>query len=175
MSTHTVSRGLIFKMADVIRHVEKYLVVLCAVIFMCMMFLGTADVGGRYLLNKPILGAQELTAIMMGAIVLFGWAYTQNRGEHVKVDLFYNMFSPRIQKILTIISLILALGLFVLITWQSWEIAVKYIQEERRFKVIDMPSGYFYLLVPFGGFFMCLELILGIFDHIVTLVKRQIK
>jgi TRAP-type transport system small permease protein len=172
MSTEAVSRGgFLFKIINFIRSIEKFLIVACAVIYLALMFLGTADVAGRYLINQPILGALELSAVMMGAVVLMGWAYTQNRGEHVKVDLFYNMFPRKVQKFLTIASLVLALCLFILITWQSWNIAMKNTLEGRHFQIIDMPAGPFYFLVPFGGFFMCLEFILDIFDHVIALRK----
>jgi len=144
-----------------IRYVENVLLSICGVILMVMIFLGTADVFGRYVFDSPVLGTQELMQVMMGAIVMLGWAYTQKEGGHVKVELFANMFPPRARNVLSLIMSLLALGLFITIGYKSWGIALA--NFDRRFLVIDFPSGPFYFLVPVGAFFLCLEFIVHIF------------
>ena len=49
-----------------------------------MMLLGTADVTGRYIFNKPILGTAEIFGILLPAIVLLGLAYTQEAQAHAQ-------------------------------------------------------------------------------------------
>jgi TRAP-type transport system small permease protein len=155
-----------------IRFIENALVVLCGVIFMLLMFLGTADVIGRTVFNHPIDGTYEISEVMMGAIVLLGWAYTQRQGEHVSVDLFYNMFPAKMKTISSVITTLVTLGLFVIITVKSWDIAISNIQAGTRFVILDVPSGPSYLLVPIGGFFICLELIIQLSRYIAELRKK---
>jgi TRAP-type C4-dicarboxylate transport system permease small subunit len=155
-----------------IRRIEDALVIFCGFIFMVMMFLGTADVLGRYAIDKPIMGTQELNSVMMGAIVLLGWAYTRKEEGHVNVTLFYNMFPVRIQSVLTLITLTLSLVLFVVIAEESLVIAITKLMEGRRSVITEMPTGPFYFLVPAGAFFMCLELLLRIVKQIPVLKKR---
>jgi len=152
-----------------IRYIENVLIVICGVIFMVMIFLGTADVAGRYIFDSPVLGTQELMQVMMGAIVMLGWAYTQKEDGHVKVELFTNMMPYRAQKVLALIMTVIALGLFAIIAMKSWDIALANIS--RRFLVVDFPSGPFYFLVPVGSFFLCLEFIVHIF-HISGDIRR---
>ena len=152
---------LLKRMDRGIRYIENVLVIICGVIFMIMIFLGTADVVGRYVFDSPILGTQELMQVMMGAIVMLGWAYTQKEDGHVKVELITNIFPPRARYVLRLIMLLLALFLFVIIGYKSWGIALA--NFDRRFLVIDFPSGPFYFLVPVGAFFLCLEFIVSIF------------
>ena len=140
-----------------IRYIENILLVLCGVIFMAMIFLGTADVTGRYVFDSPVLGAQELMQVMMGAIVMLGWAYTQKEDGHIRVELFLNMFPPSTRRVLNLIMTFLGLFLFAAVAYKGWGIALANIS--RRFLVIDFPSGPFYFLVPVGAFFLCLELI----------------
>ncbi len=144
-----------------IRYVENILLAICGVIFMGMIFLGTADVFGRYVFDSPVMGTQELMQVMMGAIVMLGWAYTQKEDGHVKVELIMNLFPPRLKKVINLIMMLLALILFATIAMKSWGIAMANI--DRRFLVIDFPSGPFYFLVPVGAFFLCLEFIVNIF------------
>jgi len=152
---------LLKRMDRGIRYIDNALLVICGVVFMGMIFLGTADVIGRYAFDSPIQGSQELMQVMMGAIVMLGWAYTQKEDGHVKVELFTNMLSQRVRNVLSLIMSVLALILFATIAYKSWGIALA--NFDRRFLVIDFPSGPFYFLVPVGAFFLCLEFIVSIF------------
>lgn len=165
------TRAAFSKLEMVIRIIENALLVLCGFIFMVLMFLGTADVLGRFLFNKPVMGTYEISTVMMGAIVLLGWAYTQKEGGHVRVELFYNMFPSRVQKIASVVTLFLSLILFVVIAQQSWHIAMESLLGGRTFIIIDFPSGPFYFLVPVGAFFICLEFIIRLF-HAIPGIRR---
>jgi TRAP-type C4-dicarboxylate transport system permease small subunit len=144
-----------------IRYIENVLLAICGVIFMVMIFLGTVDVFGRYLFNSPVQGSLELMQVIMGAIVMLGWAYTQKEDGHVKVELITNILPTKVRYVLKLIMTILALFLFAAIAYKSWGIALA--NFDRRFLVIDLPSGPFYFLVPVGAFFLCLEFIVSIF------------
>jgi TRAP-type C4-dicarboxylate transport system permease small subunit len=159
------------KVVNAFRLVENVLLVICAGVMMLLMFLCTADVIGRYAFNHPITGAYEISTIMMAAIVLLGWAYTQRNGDHVSVEMFYDKFPPGMKKITSLVTLILSLALFVTITLKSWTIAVSNTVDGRNFQILDIPSGPTYFLVPVGGFFISLEIILGI----VKLFKKGLK
>lgn len=152
---------LLKRMDRGIRYVENILLAICGVIFMGMIFLGTADVFGRYIFASPVQGSLELMQVIMGAIVMLGWAYTQKEDGHVKVELITNRFPTRARYVLRLIMTLLALFLFATIAYKSWGIALANI--DRRFLVIDFPSGPFYFLVPVGAFFLCLEFIVSIF------------
>jgi len=146
-----------------LRFIENALLVVCACIFMLLMFLGAGDVIGRFFFSRPITGAYELSTMMMGAIVLLGWAYTQRQGGHVAVELFYNKFPPLFKRAAALFSQILSLGLFAIITYKSWGVAMSHTLEGRSFQTLDLASGPFHFLVPIGGFLICLEIILGFF------------
>ena len=151
-----------------IRYVENVLLAICGVIFMAMIFLGTTDVLGRYLFNSPVQGSLEVMQIIMGAIVMLGWAYTQKEDGHIKVVLLTSKFPPRVRHVLNLIMTLLALLLFATIAYRSWGIALA--NFDRRFLVIDFPSGPFYFLVPVGAFFLCLEFIVSMF-YIAASIK----
>ena len=53
-----------------------------------MMVVTCADVAGRYLFNRPIQGAFELTEMLLAAMIFTALPLVTARGEHVTVDLF---------------------------------------------------------------------------------------
>ena len=61
-----------------------------------MMLLTTADVGGRYFFNSPILGTVELTQLMLAALVFLSLPVVCWRQEHVSVDLLDAIFPARL-------------------------------------------------------------------------------
>jgi TRAP-type transport system small permease protein len=169
--TERVPAGVFQRIEKGIRFIENILVVFCGVVLMALMFLGTGDVVGRKVFNSPITGTYELSTVMMAAVVLLGWAYTQRQGEHVAVELFFEKFPPRMKVITVIVTTFLSLGLFAVIAFESWNIAMANTLEGRHFQILDMPSGPFYFLVPIGAFFICLEFIFQLVHLFLKLRK----
>jgi TRAP-type C4-dicarboxylate transport system permease small subunit len=160
------------KIENGIRTIENALVVFCGVVLMALMFLGTGDVLGRKFLNSPITGTYELSTVMMAAVVLLGWAYTQKEGAHVGVALFFDKFPPKMQTIASLVINCLALALFAVIAFESWKIALDNTLEGRHFQILDLPSGPFYFLVPVGAFFISLEFIISIV-HLFNRIRKK--
>jgi len=159
-------RVVLEKVVKVIGYIQRAFMVLCGVMFMTMMFLGTGDVFGRFLFNKPITGTLEISTVLMAGIALLGWAYTQRRRQQIRVDLFISRFQPRVQAIADFAVLLLSLILFAVITQQSALLAVLYWEEGRIFQTLKFPIAPFYFFVPVGAFLLCLELIIQMFEAI---------
>jgi TRAP-type C4-dicarboxylate transport system permease small subunit len=80
-----------------------------------MMLLTTADVGGRYFFNSPILGAVELTQLMLAALVFLSLPVVCWRQEHVSVDLLDAVFPVKLIWIReVIVNLIVTAALWVM-------------------------------------------------------------
>jgi TRAP-type mannitol/chloroaromatic compound transport system permease small subunit len=73
--------------------------------------------------------AQELEWHLLAAVILLGMSYALQRGDNVRVDVFYARFTPRVQFVVDVVSCLLRLAialLFVKLSWgyvmQSWAI-----------------------------------------------------
>jgi TRAP-type C4-dicarboxylate transport system permease small subunit len=84
-----------------------------------MMFLTASDVALRYFFNKPISGAFDLTEYMMAIVFAFGLPYCAVHKGHIKVEILIDRIPKKAQAIINGIILIISLGLFSLISWQS--------------------------------------------------------
>jgi TRAP-type C4-dicarboxylate transport system permease small subunit len=82
-----------------------------------IMLLTFIDVFMRYLFNKPIMGALEITEYMMVIFVSFGLGYCAMEKGHIVVDFVITRLGSRVQKILAIIVALLYLGLITMVTW----------------------------------------------------------
>lgn len=128
-------------------------------LIIALMLLVTVDVVMRLALNKTLLGAFELSEFMLGAVIWFGFAYTFKVKGHIRMDMVVTRFSPRVQFVLEILALLLALAFFVLILWQSILAALVVHRINEVSTILRLPIGLVRMIVPLGAFVVCLEII----------------
>jgi TRAP-type C4-dicarboxylate transport system permease small subunit len=145
----------------------------CMSLLFFMMALGTCDVMGRYLFNKPILGTLEIFEILLPAIVLLGLGYTQGSNAHVRVELFVSHLSFRKQTILNFVTNGCALFISVLILWRGWLLTTAYLRMGRTIPTIDVPMFLPQLLVPLGALMLIFVLIVQMVQYIIQLSERS--
>lgn len=82
-----------------------------ATLYVClgMIALVATNVLMRYAFSFGSVWAQELEWHLLAAVILFGMSYSLQRGENVRVDLFYANFTPRTKFIVNIVSGVLTL------------------------------------------------------------------
>ena len=74
----------------------------------------------RYAFSFGSVWSQELEWHLLAAIILLGMSYAIQRGDNVRVDVFYANFSPRTKCIVNIVSGVLTLAIALLFIKLSW-------------------------------------------------------
>ena len=133
-----------------------------------MMLLTVADVFLRYFFNAPISGTTEITEFML-VVVFPALAWCAVTGKMVKVDLLMAHFPSRVQAIVDSITLFLALGVFVIITWQSF-LESKVVDSTTS--LLGLPSAPFYWVMTVGLVLFCLAIATLVIENIIKGVKR---
>lgn len=135
-------------------------------ILVVMMLLICADVFGRYVIRYPIVGAYEASEFFMSAIVFVALAYTQLHKANVRVDLVYERLPSNLQSAMAIFNTLLALGLFLLITWRSGaDVIMAWELNDRTAGLIRLPLWPAKAMVPLGSGLLCLQFIIDIWDR----------
>lgn len=129
-----------------------------------LMLLGAVDVIGRYLFNKPIIGAQEVGTVLLGVMVFFSWGSTQIAKANVNVDLFVLHFPPRVRAIVDLVTTFLSLILFGLIAWQAAVTGKDFHEAGRLIYVIHWPLAPFQFVVSFVALVLCLVFIMQMIE-----------
>jgi len=125
-----------------------------------MMMLGTADVVGRYLFNRPITGTLEMFEILLPVLVLFSLADTQSNDEHLTagvIDFFH--FKPETRTKIRFGVQVLVFCLFLLIIWRGVGGAMLTLRSHRRISNVELPLWIPQLVVPLGALVMCMVLV----------------
>jgi TRAP-type transport system small permease protein len=144
-----------------IRWLSLALAAVAAVVLAFMMFLMVTDVFCRYMLNRPILGAFEITEFMMMILVFFAIAHAQGKKAHISVDVLVLKLSNRTQQIFRAIGSLLGLGLFSLMTWQIVLHALRVYRAHQRSIDLGLPVFPFTLMAALGTAIFCLTLIVS--------------
>jgi TRAP-type C4-dicarboxylate transport system permease small subunit len=156
-----------------ISNIEKILFYVGIFILAAMMFLGTADVIGRYIFNKPIIGVFETSKLMMGTMVFLSWAYTLACRGHLTADVIFNRYPPRVRAILGFIAMFLSLGIFGLIAWQNAILAVEEWQSGQIVANIHILVAPFDFLLVLGAFLFCLECIIQMVHLVPEIISKK--
>ncbi len=125
-----------------------------------MMMLGTTDVLGRYLFNRPITGTFEIFEILLPVLILFSLADTQSMDEHLTagvIDFF--RFKPETRTKIRFGVQVLVFCLFLLIIWRGVGASMFALRSHRRISNIELPQWIPQLVVPLGALVMCLVLV----------------
>lgn len=124
-----------------------------------MMMLGTTDVVGRYLLNRPITGTLEIFEILLPVLTLFSLADTQSIDGHLTagvIDFF--RFKPGTRTKIRFGVQVLVFCLFLLMIWRGVGSSMLALRSHRRISNIELPLWIPQLVAPLGALVMCMVL-----------------
>ena len=87
-----------------------------ATLHLCLAMIGLValNVLLRYSLSFGSVWSQELEWHLLAAVILLGMGYAIQRGDNVRVDVFYANFSPRAKFIVNLVSDVLLLAIALL-------------------------------------------------------------
>ncbi|MDP2744504.1 MAG: TRAP transporter small permease [Dehalococcoidia bacterium] len=138
-----------------------------------IMFLTSADVVGRYVLMKPIAGAVEGSTFLLVLVISLGIGFAQLERRHVYMELFVSRLSPRLQRALGRPLLLLALGVFAVMTWSSANAAyLSWRQGEFWFSTMKFPVWPVRFILFLGLLLLCLQLSNDLLNSLKRTDKR---
>ncbi|WP_233256266.1 TRAP transporter small permease subunit [Falsiroseomonas bella] len=119
------------RLASAIDAVVDRLGQLSAVAVAALVVVMSANVLLRYGFSLGSVWAQELEWHLMSPIALLGAAYALRHGEHVRVDVLYAQFRPRVRAAIDLFAGVAGLAVCVLVIWLSWRyVGVSFAQDE---------------------------------------------
>jgi TRAP-type C4-dicarboxylate transport system permease small subunit len=115
---------IITRVADEYAKFARWVAFFSGFVVLLLMVYTVVDVTGRYLANRPVPAAYELTIIFLVYITYFGVTLVQARKGHMRLEFIYEKTGFRGKIILDLISILFGLFIFGIITWQGWLYAI---------------------------------------------------
>ncbi|MFD1362416.1 TRAP transporter small permease subunit [Lentibacillus salinarum] len=134
------------------------------------LFFGLFDVIMRYFFNEPSLWISTTIQYSMVLLACVSGAYSLNTDSFVKVDLFYEKFSPRTKAICDVITFAFAfLYLYVLVTKGIEAASASFATKETTPTAVSIPLYHLKAAIPIGAFCVLLVAIKKFVHDIQTL------
>jgi TRAP-type C4-dicarboxylate transport system permease small subunit len=162
--------GAFEKATDKLNVALKYL---CIALLFGMMLLGTADVGGRYLFNRPVFGTYEIFGVLLPCIVLLGLAYTQAARAHIRITLVLQRLPSWLQRVLGVFTTLIAMFITVLIFWYGLALSMRFFEMGKQIDTIHVPKFIPQLVVPLGALVLFLVLLLQLIEYLAKRGERS--
>ena len=105
----------------VLQKVSKWLNWFAIVAMAVLLVLTVIDVLGAKVFHWPLPGAVEVASLVGLLIAVFALPMTQMLRGHIEIEIFVIMFSKRVQAVISCLMSLLALALFIVITWQVFD------------------------------------------------------
>ena len=137
--------------------VDRSSKIFCYLVFVIML-ITAADVTARYVFNHPLVWGWLTNRLLFGVFILFAGAYTLYKGEHIRIEIFYDHFPPTFKSISRWISLVAFLAFMGVLVWQSsWMGWNSLMMKEKAAGAFRIPLYPFKLLIPIVAFLFLLE------------------
>jgi TRAP-type C4-dicarboxylate transport system permease small subunit len=147
------------------RHAEAVLGVAASAILLGMMALTVVDVVARYVFNRPLRGAFEVTELLLLVLIFAGLPLVSLAGEHAVMDFVDRVLSRRArQTLVRAVEAVSAafMGLLASLTWLKADRIWAYRDATDVLRIVYGPFVYF----------MALTLALAAVIHLYKVVER---
>ena len=148
------------------RRVEALLGVAASVILLAMMLLTAVDVVARYLFNRPLRGAFELTELLLLVLIFAGLPLVSFTNEHAVMDFIDRVLGRRALRGLEGAVELVSAALMFFLAWIVWAKA------DRIWAYRDATDVLRILYGPFV-YFMAAALALAGVIHLYKMVERR--
>jgi TRAP-type transport system small permease protein len=148
------------------RRVEALLGVAASIILLAMMLLTTVDVVARYVFNRPLRGAFEVTELLLLVLIFAGLPLVSFSDGHAVMDFIDRPLGPRARRGLERIVQAVGAALMFLLAWMVW------LKADRIWAYRDATDVLRIVYGPFV-YFMAVALALAGVIHLYKMVERR--
>lgn len=131
---------------------------LAAVLVIFMMLAITIEVTARYFFGQPMSWMFEIVEYSLLSFTFLGAAWVLKVEEHVKMDVILNRLNPRAQALLNIITSIICVMLWLLLTWYAVKVTWDNFQSGYYLNTVLGPPLYPMLaVIAFGSLLLFVQ------------------
>jgi TRAP-type C4-dicarboxylate transport system permease small subunit len=148
------------------RRVEGLLGVAAATILLAMMLLTFVDVVLRYLFNRPMAGAFEMTELLLLVLIFAGLPLVTYADEHALMDFIDRLLGPRGTRWFERAVQVLCTAVMFLLAWLVW------LKADRIWAYRDATDVLRIVYGPFV-YFMAITIGLTGLIHLYKVIERR--
>ena len=160
------------------RLLEWSLGVLAGLLLLGLIAVTCVDVVGRYVLDRPLQGAFELTQVLLAGLVFAALPLTTQGGEHVEVDLLAGAMPRTVFLMVGRVGAVIAAIALAVIAWRLWDQTLRLFTDGSVTSSLRIPlslvAGFATVATALSAVIAAVQVVVGLpgdKDH-ATLAKR---
>lgn len=138
-----------------------------------MMLIITYSVSARYTLGRPVVGAEEVSGLLLVVCVFLSAAYTLRQGGHIVVDTVVARLPQRWQDWLRLVTYLMGLLYTGVLAWQGWELFWSNYLLGRKTPTLLIPFFIPQVTIVLGLWLLFLALLVAFLRHVRRLARGQ--
>ena len=138
-----------------------------------MVLLIAVTVTGRYFFSQPVTGANEILRLALLGVAFLALGEVELRNRHIKVKMFSDKLPDNVKLLLEFTISILSVGILVLLTWKSFDLAYENWVDRTETLVLGIPIYFVMFAMTIGAFFSLLSFLVGFFQSIINILERE--
>ena len=143
-----------------LKKVNAVCATLAGIVLLFITFSIFVDVFLRYVFGKPTLWITEVSTYLFLYVIYLGTAYALQLGMHIKVTFFLELFSKRTQRIVDLVTSIMATLFTVVLLWQTSLMTWSAIKGKWTSPTaLNAPYMYIYIIMVIGSFLLLLSFV----------------
>src|SRR5262245_35886779 len=130
---------------------ERIMTFVAAIATFAMMVLTTADAGGRYLFNRPLLAAYEVTTnYLMIAAVFLAMPYAYRQGANIRVTFLVERLGQRTRLVVNHLVQLMSIAYCALLVFATLQQTRHVWSTRTTFVTLELPLWPAHLVVSIG-------------------------
>lgn len=155
----------------VMKVIVNIFMVVAAVATLAMLFIVVLDVILRIFFKSPIVGATEITQMLMVCITpAIGGTILEHR--MTKVDVLIEKFPKAAQVVVDTIMYVITIILFVLLTWRTFDLGIYTQSIGKVYSMLKIPEYPFLYLLAFAFAVSCVATIAVLLQYLKNSRKK---
>jgi len=147
---------------------------LAGILLVGMVFLIAVTVIGRYVFNQPVTGANEILRLALLGVAFLSLGEVEMRGRHIKVKMLSDKLPADARLILDFSMSILSVGVLVLLTWKSFDLAYDNWLDRTETLVLGLPIYAVMFAMVAGAFLSLLSFTAGSFQKMLDIFRSPV-
>ena len=146
------------------RYLGEFAGALSAAMLFGLVLLAVSAVFLRYIVNSPLVWAEEVEVLALMWIIMIGSIYAMQKNSLLRMDIAYNVFSPGVRRILDIVQCLIQIVVLSAMVWYGWELSLQ--MQTRTLSMLGLPYFWVYLSMPVGAAGMLIVTIMQLVDRL---------
>ena len=135
----------------ILTRAEQWIIAAGALATFAMMCLTSADAASRYLFNRPIVGAYEITEkYLMVAAVFLGLSYAYRGGGFIRVTFLVDRLPGGLKALADYFAHAISLAFCLILLFATTQQAIRALADDTTLSALPILVGPAYWFVPLG-------------------------